>query len=147
MNDESEQDQDQDQEPATALYLKELSKMWARPEAASAATSEAPLTCEESATSEAPVPSEAPGTCCRVCGDPSAYRKHYKVFCCEGCKKFFYNVLKGTTVTFECVNNKFECPVTALSRTDCKACRFAKCVAAGMKIGTLLYILNFILWF
>ncbi|XP_077507296.1 nuclear hormone receptor FTZ-F1 beta-like [Amblyomma americanum] len=67
---------------------------------------------------------------CPICGDRiSGF--HYGALCCESCKCFFmrtvqikrhYVCLRGAT-----------CPVVMATRKMCPACRFNKCLRAGMK--------------
>lgn len=78
---------------------------------------------------------------CAVCGD-SATGYHYDTASCNGCKTFF----RRTVVTgrdFVCKKGgrcSFDKSMRFLSRNSknldgrcaCRACRFAKCVAAGM---------------
>ena len=68
---------------------------------------------------------------CSICGHPSS-GKHYGTVACEGCKGFFRRVvMKGST--YKCKNNE-ACNIDqTLRRRCCKACRYTKCLEAGMK--------------
>ncbi|XP_063060772.1 estrogen-related receptor gamma [Engraulis encrasicolus] len=66
---------------------------------------------------------------CLVCGDfASGY--HYGVASCEACKAFFKRTIQGN-IEYTCpVTN--ECEITKRRRKSCQACRFKKCLRAGM---------------
>lgn len=66
---------------------------------------------------------------CLVCGDfASGY--HYGVASCEACKAFFKRTIQGN-IEYTCpVTN--ECEITKRRRKSCQACRFQKCLRAGM---------------
>ncbi|XP_051580323.1 estrogen-related receptor gamma-like isoform X2 [Myxocyprinus asiaticus] len=66
---------------------------------------------------------------CLVCGDfASGY--HYGVASCEACKAFFKRTIQGN-IEYSCpvVN---DCEITKRRRKSCQACRFQKCLRAGM---------------
>ncbi|KAG9340534.1 hypothetical protein JZ751_021354 [Albula glossodonta] len=70
-----------------------------------------------------------PKRLCLVCGDfASGY--HYGVASCEACKAFFKRTIQGN-IEYSCpVMN--ECEITKRRRKSCQACRFQKCLRAGM---------------
>uniref|UniRef100_A0A3Q1H771 Estrogen-related receptor delta n=1 Tax=Anabas testudineus TaxID=64144 RepID=A0A3Q1H771_ANATE len=70
-----------------------------------------------------------PKKLCLVCGDfASGY--HYGVASCEACKAFFKRTVQGN-IEYSCpVMNK--CEITKRRRKACQACRFQKCLQAGM---------------
>ncbi|KAM6987748.1 estrogen-related receptor gamma [Tautogolabrus adspersus] len=70
-----------------------------------------------------------PKRLCLVCGDfASGY--HYGVASCEACKAFFKRTIQGN-IEYSCpVMN--ECEITKRRRKACQACRFRKCLQAGM---------------
>ncbi|KAJ8414605.1 hypothetical protein AAFF_G00038070 [Aldrovandia affinis] len=70
-----------------------------------------------------------PKRLCLVCGDfASGY--HYGVASCEACKAFFKRTIQGN-IEYSCpVLN--ECEITKRRRKSCQACRFQKCLGAGM---------------
>ncbi|KAM9852922.1 estrogen-related receptor gamma-like [Aulostomus maculatus] len=70
-----------------------------------------------------------PKRLCLVCGDyASGY--HYGVASCEACKAFFKRTVQGN-IEYSCpVMN--ECEITKRRRKACQACRFRKCLQAGM---------------
>ncbi|KAK7151403.1 hypothetical protein R3I94_007911 [Phoxinus phoxinus] len=77
------------------------------------------------------IPSLNPGPkrLCLVCGDyASGY--HYGVASCEACKAFFKRTIQGN-IEYSCpvVN---DCEITKRRRKSCQACRFQKCLRAGM---------------
>ncbi|KAM4627691.1 estrogen-related receptor gamma [Polymixia lowei] len=71
----------------------------------------------------------APRRLCLVCGDfASGY--HYGVASCEACKAFFKRTIQGN-IEYSCpVMNG--CEITKRRRKACQACRFRKCLQAGM---------------
>uniref|UniRef100_A0A3P8U1M6 Nuclear receptor domain-containing protein n=1 Tax=Amphiprion percula TaxID=161767 RepID=A0A3P8U1M6_AMPPE len=70
---------------------------------------------------------------CLVCGD-FASGFHYGVASCEACKAFFKRTIQGessSNIEYSCpVMN--ECEITKRRRKACQACRFQKCLQAGM---------------
>ncbi|XP_021443146.2 estrogen-related receptor gamma isoform X1 [Oncorhynchus mykiss] len=70
-----------------------------------------------------------PKRLCLVCGDfASGY--HYGVASCEACKAFFKRTIQGN-IDYSCpVMN--DCEITKRRRKSCQACRFQKCLRAGM---------------
>ncbi|XP_026173720.1 estrogen-related receptor gamma-like isoform X2 [Mastacembelus armatus] len=78
---------------------------------------------------KAPLGPVGPKRLCQVCGDhASGY--HYSVASCEACKAFFKRTIQGN-IEYSCpVMNK--CEITKRRRKACQACRFQKCVRAGM---------------
>ncbi|XP_014832547.1 PREDICTED: estrogen-related receptor gamma-like isoform X1 [Poecilia mexicana] len=77
----------------------------------------------------APMGPMGPKRLCLVCGDfASGY--HYGVASCEACKAFFKRTIQGN-IEYSCpVTN--ECEITKRRRKACQACRFQKCLQAGM---------------
>uniref|UniRef100_A0A672H7J3 Estrogen-related receptor delta n=1 Tax=Salarias fasciatus TaxID=181472 RepID=A0A672H7J3_SALFA len=70
-----------------------------------------------------------PKRLCLVCGD-LASGFHYGVASCEACKAFFKRTIQGN-IEYSCpVTN--ECEITKRRRKACQACRFQKCLQAGM---------------
>ena len=68
---------------------------------------------------------------CRVCGDPAANMLHYGAVVCFSCRAFFRRaVLERRSYT--CVRGTFGCAVDAVTRTNCKRCRLAKCLRVGL---------------
>ncbi|GMT03506.1 hypothetical protein PENTCL1PPCAC_25680, partial [Pristionchus entomophagus] len=68
---------------------------------------------------------------CEVCGD-TATGYHYEVASCNGCKTFFRRAVLGQR-SFVCKKNG-ECKssMSKEARVKCRACRFDRCVDAGM---------------
>ncbi|XP_037314784.1 estrogen-related receptor gamma-like [Pungitius pungitius] len=70
-----------------------------------------------------------PKRLCLVCGDfASGY--HYGVASCEACKAFFKRTIQGN-IDYSCPLVS-ECEITKRRRKACQACRFHKCLQAGM---------------
>uniref|UniRef100_A0A0X3NNT8 Uncharacterized protein n=1 Tax=Schistocephalus solidus TaxID=70667 RepID=A0A0X3NNT8_SCHSO len=67
---------------------------------------------------------------CRVCGGRSS-GFHFGALTCEGCKGFFRRT-EETASRLVCVGGKDNCSITPRSRNACKACRFRRCLRAGM---------------
>ncbi|RVE65362.1 hypothetical protein OJAV_G00135120 [Oryzias javanicus] len=76
-----------------------------------------------------PMGPAGPKRLCLVCGDfASGY--HYGVASCEACKAFFKRTIQGN-IEYSCpVMN--DCEITKRRRKACQACRFQKCLGAGM---------------
>ncbi|KAL6737141.1 hypothetical protein Aduo_010811 [Ancylostoma duodenale] len=70
------------------------------------------------------------GEVCGVCGAEKA-AMHYGAIACVGCKGFFRRALMKAD-QLECQANG-NCPIRADLRTQCRSCRFQKCLEAGMK--------------
>ncbi|CAJ0604505.1 unnamed protein product [Cylicocyclus nassatus] len=67
---------------------------------------------------------------CRVCGAGKA-AMHYGAVACVGCKGFFRRALmKADQLECQAIG---KCPIRADMRTQCRSCRFQKCLEAGMK--------------
>ncbi|KAG7480318.1 estrogen-related receptor gamma-like [Solea senegalensis] len=70
-----------------------------------------------------------PKRLCLVCGDyASGY--HYGVASCEACKAFFKRTVQGN-IEYSCPMMN-QCEITKRRRKACQACRFQKCLQAGM---------------
>ncbi|XP_069390002.1 estrogen-related receptor gamma [Paralichthys olivaceus] len=70
-----------------------------------------------------------PKRLCLVCGDfASGY--HYGVASCEACKAFFKRTVQGN-IEYSCPVTS-DCEITKRRRKACQACRFQKCLQAGM---------------
>ncbi|KAI1698579.1 zinc finger, c4 type (two domains) domain-containing protein [Ditylenchus destructor] len=67
---------------------------------------------------------------CLICGD-KASGNHYGVLSCEGCKGFFRRSVQ-LNLQYKCGNNTGVCVVNRATRNKCQACRFDKCLKAGM---------------
>ena len=66
---------------------------------------------------------------------------HYGIYSCESCKGFFKRTVQNKK-TFMC-HRKGECEVNITNRKKCPACRFKRCLIAGMKLeGLLVWIHN-----
>ncbi|KAE9552012.1 hypothetical protein FO519_004775 [Halicephalobus sp. NKZ332] len=69
------------------------------------------------------------GEKCRVCGEGNA-QKHYSSICCSGCKGFFRRTVRYQR-TYTCQNDD-NCTIRAAYRNCCRACRFRRCIEAGL---------------
>ncbi|CAJ0566928.1 unnamed protein product, partial [Mesorhabditis spiculigera] len=67
---------------------------------------------------------------CAVCG-ASAKGFHFGAFTCEGCKSFFGRTSLRKERPLMCRAGG-SCDVQGENRTACKACRYEKCLRAGM---------------
>ncbi|KAM3968469.1 nuclear receptor subfamily 2 group E member 1 [Aphomia sociella] len=68
---------------------------------------------------------------CAVCRDHSS-GKHYGVFACDGCAGFFKRSVRRDR-RYACkARNPGACLVDKAHRNQCRACRLAKCIDAGM---------------
>ncbi|XP_061828231.1 estrogen-related receptor gamma-like isoform X2 [Nerophis lumbriciformis] len=70
-----------------------------------------------------------PQRLCLVCGDVAS-GFHYGVASCEACKAFFKRTVQGN-MEYSCPVSK-ECEINKRRRKACQACRFHKCLQAGM---------------
>ncbi|KAM8905320.1 estrogen-related receptor gamma [Spinachia spinachia] len=76
-----------------------------------------------------PLGAAGPKRLCLVCGDfASGY--HYGVASCEACKAFFKRTIQGN-IDYSCPLVS-ACEITKRRRKACQACRFHKCLQAGM---------------
>ncbi len=72
---------------------------------------------------------------CPICGDDiSGF--HYGTFSCESCKGFFKRTVQNKKA-FSCHSGEGECNITSFNRKRCPACRFAKCLKAGMRVDAI----------
>lgn len=72
---------------------------------------------------------------CPICGDEiSGF--HYGTFSCESCKGFFKRTVQNKKV-FTCHAGEGECNITSFNRKRCPACRFSKCLKAGMRVDAI----------
>ncbi|CAI2351648.1 unnamed protein product [Caenorhabditis sp. 36 PRJEB53466] len=67
---------------------------------------------------------------CQVCQD-TAIGINFGVPSCGGCSAFFRRTV-SKNAKYECVHQN-SCEILSRIRTICKCCRFAKCLAVGMK--------------
>jgi hypothetical protein len=73
---------------------------------------------------------------CAVCGD-SASGCHYLIPSCNGCKTFFRRTIVSQR-KFVCKNGG-KCDFDKNRRCACRACRFEKCLKAGMQAAAIQY--------
>ncbi|XP_016914164.1 nuclear receptor subfamily 2 group E member 1 [Apis cerana] len=68
---------------------------------------------------------------CKVCRDHSS-GKHYGIFACDGCAGFFKRSIRRNRQYVCKAKSKGGCMVDKTHRNQCRACRLAKCIQAGM---------------
>ena len=79
-----------------------------------------------------------PTKLCRVCGDVAGRYKYYGAESCNSCRTFFHRtVIKSQDTTLRCLQGQGKppgtCEINSKSRKSCKACRYDRCLKAGMK--------------
>merc|ERR1711963_343269 len=67
---------------------------------------------------------------CKVCHSPAPSYCHYGAITCFPCRAFFR---RGIQHEYQCSSGDFQCEIKTTNRSDCKACRFHRCLAVGMK--------------
>ncbi|XP_076379488.1 nuclear receptor subfamily 2 group E member tailless [Megalopta genalis] len=68
---------------------------------------------------------------CKVCRDHSS-GKHYGIFACDGCAGFFKRSIRKNRHYVCKAKSEGGCMVDKTHRNQCRACRLAKCIQAGM---------------
>ncbi|XP_063974658.1 nuclear receptor subfamily 2 group E member 1 [Diachasmimorpha longicaudata] len=68
---------------------------------------------------------------CKVCRDHSS-GKHYGIFACDGCAGFFKRSIRRNRQYVCKAKSEGGCMVDKTHRNQCRACRLAKCMQAGM---------------
>ncbi|GMR41670.1 hypothetical protein PMAYCL1PPCAC_11865, partial [Pristionchus mayeri] len=68
---------------------------------------------------------------CLVCGSPNSASPHFGSVSCLACAAFFRRTV-ALNITFNCKANK-QCQIYYELRMICRACRYEKCLRAGMK--------------
>uniref|UniRef100_A0A915BGI0 Nuclear hormone receptor family member nhr-35 n=1 Tax=Parascaris univalens TaxID=6257 RepID=A0A915BGI0_PARUN len=71
---------------------------------------------------------------CVVCGD-QATGKHYGTIACNGCKGFFRRTIRRS-YKYTCRFNG-NCNIDKHNRAVCRACRYMRCINAGMKVDAV----------
>ena len=70
---------------------------------------------------------------CHVCQDVANDHLHYGGISCYSCRQFFRRYTLKRTINRPCKYNTNQCEIEVKFRTHCPACRYKKCVAAGMR--------------
>ncbi|CAF1350905.1 unnamed protein product [Rotaria sp. Silwood1] len=71
---------------------------------------------------------------CLIC-NASASGIHFGTVTCEACKGFFRRSIKeNAPERYHCVENN-NCEIISTSKITCRACRFRKCIEAGMSMN------------
>merc|ERR1712037_560050 len=79
-------------------------------------------------------PTMLPVEQCAVCGDDATSNKQYGATTCHSCRVFFHRATKAKKK--KSCRLRGNCPINRFTRTQCRACRLAQCVKAGMqKLG------------
>ncbi|XP_057677154.1 glucocorticoid receptor-like isoform X2 [Corythoichthys intestinalis] len=97
-------------------------------------SSSSPRTGADSNSSVVPAPSKLNGQSnkvCLVCSD-EASGCHYGVVTCGSCKVFFKRAVEGQH-NYLCAGRN-DCIIDKIRRKNCPACRFRKCLQAGMNL-------------
>ncbi|XP_020287094.1 nuclear receptor subfamily 2 group E member 1 [Pseudomyrmex gracilis] len=68
---------------------------------------------------------------CKVCRDHSS-GKHYGIFACDGCAGFFKRSIRRNRQYVCKAKSEGGCIMDKTHRNQCRACRLAKCIQAGM---------------
>ncbi|XP_051870934.1 glucocorticoid receptor-like [Pristis pectinata] len=84
-----------------------------------------------STTSTSNASSGPPAKVCLVCSD-EASGCHYGVLTCGSCKVFFKRAVEGQH-NYLCAGRN-DCIIDKIRRKNCPACRFRKCLQAGMNL-------------
>ena len=75
---------------------------------------------------------------CQVCTGIAGKHNYYGANVCISCRGFFRRSVQSQQYTvFTCTSNN-QCVIDSKSRKSCKKCRFAKCVASGMRTAWVL---------
>jgi len=71
---------------------------------------------------------------CGVCGAKAGRHSYYGGTCCQSCRAFFRRCVQSQSYhSLACWRLEEVCNVTISNRKKCMACRFNKCLQAGMK--------------
>ncbi|CAD5218238.1 unnamed protein product [Bursaphelenchus okinawaensis] len=74
--------------------------------------------------------SNVEGERCKVC-DSTANGVHFGILACRACSAFFRRSVAEDR-RYKCLHDK-KCDISSDIRNSCRSCRFAKCLAVGMK--------------
>jgi len=76
---------------------------------------------------------------CSVCSSPAAPHLHYGAVSCYSCRAFFR---RGQPKQVRCIFGHGQCEIGRQNRTNCKLCRYRKCLEVGMKPEKVDHYLN-----
>jgi len=76
---------------------------------------------------------------CSVCESPAAAHLHYGAVSCYSCRAFFR---RGQPKQIRCIFGHGQCKISRHNRTNCKLCRYRKCIEVGMKPDKVDHYLN-----
>ena len=99
---------------------------------------------------------------CSVCGSPAAAHLHYGAVSCYSCRAFFrrgqpkqvryvtshlqiqivIQPLHWHSVCCRCIFGHGQCKISRHNRTNCKLCRYRRCLEVGMKPEKVDFYLN-----
>jgi len=75
---------------------------------------------------------------CQVCEEPLTEARHfYGGIVCVSCRSFFRRATQDAATgcySRNCIHNTNTCTINPQNRTSCKACRYYKCLAVGLKL-------------
>jgi len=70
---------------------------------------------------------------CRICNSPATSVQHYGSISCYSCRAFFRRTVGSQREYLKCSRGDDSCTVDAVNRTNCKKCRYKKCIKVGMR--------------
>jgi len=76
---------------------------------------------------------------CSVCSSPAAPHLHYGAVSCYSCRAFFR---RGQPKQVRCIFGHGQCQIGKQNRTNCKLCRYRRCLEVGMKPEKVDHYLN-----
>ena len=82
---------------------------------------------------------ESLSSACSVCGSPAAAHLHYGAVSCYSCRAFFR---RGQPKQVRCIFGHGQCKISRHNRTNCKLCRYRRCLDVGMKPEKVDFYLN-----
>lgn len=82
---------------------------------------------------------ESLSSACSVCGSPAAAHLHYGAVSCYSCRAFFR---RGQPKQVRCIFGHGQCKISRHNRTNCKLCRYRRCLEVGMKPEKVDFYLN-----
>jgi len=71
-------------------------------------------------------------TLCAVCSGPATDVQHYGSISCYSCRAFFRRSVGSKKEYGRCSRGTDNCVIDPVNRTNCKLCRFNKCIEVGM---------------